>query len=164
MAKYESKTKAIPYPQSAVYAKLSDLSNLEVLKTRLSEDTTELPEELKAQVDEEQMNKAKEILQNMEFTPDAMSIDIQPVGKLVIEIIEREPEKLVKLTSTQSPIPLTMWIQLVPTSDTSCAMRLTLDAELNMFLKMAIGGKLKDGVDKFADMLAKIPYGMKNEE
>ena len=38
-------------------------------------------------------------------------------------------------------------------------MRLTLDAELNMFLKMALGGKLKDGVDKFADMLAKIPYG-----
>ncbi len=158
MAKYESKTKAIPYPQSAVYAKLSDLSNLEALKTRLGEDNPELPEEMKAQVDEEQMNKARELVQNMEFTTDTMSIDIPPMGKLVIQIVEREPEKLVKLTSTQSPVPVTLWIQIVPTSETACAMRVTLDAELNMFLKMAIGGKLKDGVDKFADMLAKIPY------
>lgn len=159
MAKYESKKKAIPYAQSVVYAKLSDLRNLEVLKTRLNSDQPDIPDEMKAQVNDEQLSKAKELIQNMEFTADTMSIDIPPVGKLVVEIIEREPEKLVKLTSTQSPIPLTMWIQLVPTSDTSCAMRVTLEAELNMFLKMAIGGKLKDGVDKFADMLAKIPYG-----
>lgn len=158
MAKYESKTKAIPYAQSAVYARLSDLSNLEVLKSRLSDANPELPEEVRQKVDDEQLSKARELLQNMEFTTDTMSIDMPPVGKLSIEIIEREPEKLVKLTSTQSPVPLKMWIQLVPTSDSSCAMRLTLDAELNMFLKMAIGGKLKDGVDKFADMLAQIPY------
>ena len=159
MAKYESKKKAIPYPQSVVYAKLSDLTNLEVLKTRLGESSPELPEEMKEQVSDEQLDKARELLQNMEFTADTMSIDVPPVGKLMIEIIEREPEKLVKMTSTQSPIPITLWIQIVPTSETSCAMRLTLDAELNMFLKMALGGKLKDGVDKFADMLAKIPYG-----
>ena len=159
MAKYESKKKAIPYAQSVVYAKLSDLRNLEVLKTRLNSDQPDIPDDLKSQVSDDQLNKAKELIQNMEFTADTMSIDIPPVGKLVVEIIEREPEKLVKLTSTQSPIPLTMWIQLVPTSDSSCAMRLTLEAELNMFLKMAVGGKLKEGVDKFADMLAKIPYG-----
>ncbi len=159
MAKYESKKKAIPYAQSVVYAKLSDLRNLEVLKTRLNSDQPDIPDDMKSQVSDDQLNKAKELIQNMEFTADTMSIDIPPVGKLVVEIIEREPEKLVKLTSTQSPIPLTMWIQLVPTSDSSCAMRLTLEAELNMFLKMAVGGKLKEGVDKFADMLAKIPYG-----
>ena len=157
MAKYESKTKHIPYSQSAVYAKISDLSNLSVLKERLA--SQDIPENLKEQADAEQMSKAKEILENMEFTPDSMSMNLPPVDKLVIEIIEREPEKLVKMTSTQSPVPLTIWIQLVPTSDSACAMRLTLDAELNMFLKMAVGGKLKDGIDKFADMLAKIPYG-----
>jgi len=140
-----------------VYAKISDLSNLSVLKERLA--SQDIPENLKEQADAEQMSKAKEILENMEFTPDSMSMNLPPVGKLVIEIIEREPEKLVKMTSTQSPVPLTIWIQLVPTSDSACAMRLTLDAELNMFLKMAVGGKLKDGIDKFADMLAKIPYG-----
>lgn len=156
MAKYESGVKQIAYSQSAVYGKLSDLSNLSVLKEKLN--TTEVPENIKEQADEEQLKKAKEVLEKMEFTTDSISIDIAPLGQLVIEIIEREPEKLIKMTSTQSPVPITLWIQLVPTSDTSCKMRLTLDAELNMFLKMAIGGKLKDGIDKFADMLAKLPY------
>ncbi len=156
MAKYESGVKQIAYSQSAVYGKLSDLSNLSVLKEKLN--TTEVPENIKEQADEEQLKKAKEVLDKMEFTTDSISIDIAPLGQLVIEIIEREPEKLIKMTSTQSPVPITLWIQLVPTSETSCKMRLTLDAELNMFLKMAVGGKLKDGVDKFADMLAKLPY------
>lgn len=156
MAKYESGTKHIPYSQHAVYEKISDLTNLEALKQKASD--VEVPDSLHEQASDEQINKAMEVLQNMEFTTDTMSIDVPPVGKLVVEIIEREPEKLVKMTSCQSPIPLTMWIQLVPTSDEACAMRVVLDAELNMFLKMALGNKLSDGVDRFAEMLAKIPY------
>lgn len=156
MAKYESGTKHIAYSQSAVYAKISDLSNLESLKRKAGD--VEVPDSLHEQASDEQINKAMEVLQNMEFTTDTMSIDMPPMGKMVIEIIEREPEKLVKMTSKQSPIPLTLWIQVVPTSDETCAMRVTLDAELNMFLKMALGNKLSDGVDRFADMLAKIPY------
>ena len=156
MAKYESGTKHIPYSQSAVYAKISDLTNLESLKRKAGD--VEVPDSLQEQASEEQISKAMEVLHNMEFTTDTMSIDVPPVGKLVIEIIEREPEKLVKMTSSQSPIPLTLWIQVVPTGDESCAMRVTLDAELNMFMKMALGSKLNDGVDRFAEMLSKIPY------
>lgn len=156
MAKYESGVKQIPYSQSVVYGKLSDLSNLESLKEKMG--TTDIPDNIKEQANEEQINKAKEVLEKMEFTSDTISIDVAPIGKLMIEIIERQPEKLIKMTSTQSPVPLTLWIQLVPTGDESCKMRLTLETELNMFLKMMIGSKLKDGIDKFADMLARIPY------
>jgi hypothetical protein len=156
MAKYESGVKQIPYSQSVVYGKLSDLSNLESLKEKMG--TTDIPDNIKDQASEEQINKAKEVFEKMEFTADTISIDVAPIGKLMIEIIERQPEKLIKMTSTQSPVPLTLWIQLVPTGDESCKMRLTLETELNMFLKMMIGSKLKDGIDKFADMLARIPY------
>ena len=54
MAKYESKTKHIPYSQSAVYAKISDLSNLSVLKERLA--NQDIPENLKEQADAEQIS------------------------------------------------------------------------------------------------------------
>jgi hypothetical protein len=37
-------------------------------------------------------------------------------------------------------------------------MRLTLKADLNPMIKMMVGSKLKDGIDKFADMLAMIKY------
>ena len=157
MSKYESQIKQVPYSQSVVYSKLSDLNNLAVLKEKIG--STDIPDNIKEQANEEQINKAKEILDKMEFTTDSISIEIAPVGKLVIEIIERQPEKLIKLTSTQSPVPLTLWIQILPTSDTSSKMKLTIEAELNMFLKMMVGSKLKDGIDKFADMLARIPYG-----
>ncbi len=156
MSKYESGVKQIPYPQSVVYNKLSDLNNLSVLKEKLG--TTDIPEDIKQQVDDSQINKAKEVLEKMEFTSDSISIDIAPLGKLIIGVVERQPEKLIKLSSTESPVPVKLWIQLLPTSETSCKMRLTLEAELNMFMKMAIGGKLKDGIDKFAEMLARIPY------
>ena len=38
MANFESSVKVIPYSQERVYAKLSDLSNLESVKGRLPED------------------------------------------------------------------------------------------------------------------------------
>ena len=80
------------------------------------------------------------------------------VGNLVIRIVEREEPKCVKFESVQSPIPITLWIQLLPTSETSCKMKVTLDAQLSMMFKMMLGSKLKDGVDQFAEMLARIPY------
>ena len=134
MAKYESKTKHIPYSQSAVYAKISDLSNLSVLKERLA--NQDIPENLKEQADAEQIGVSQVRRQNGVRVAYPVH-QLRPLHQAADQI----------------------GIQLVPTSDSACAMRLTLDAELNMFLKMAVGGKLKDGIDKFADMLAKIPYG-----
>ena len=63
-----------------------------------------------------------------------------------------------KYQASKSPVPVTLWIQVLPTSDTTSKMRVTLEAELNFFIKQMIGNKLKDGVEKFADMLAMIPY------
>jgi hypothetical protein len=37
-------------------------------------------------------------------------------------------------------------------------MRLTLKADLNPMLKMMLGKKLEQGIEKFADMLAMLPY------
>ena len=38
-------------------------------------------------------------------------------------------------------------------------MKLTIRAELNMFIKAMVSKPLKEGVEKLADMLAMIPYG-----
>ena len=46
----------------------------------------------------------------------------------------------------------------MPVTDTTSKMKVTVKADIPMFLKPMIGSKLQDGVDKIADALAAIPY------
>lgn len=156
MAKYESSVKQIAAPQHSVYARLSDLSNLSVLRERLNDPAAQ--EMLRSKMNEEQMEQAKRQLEALEFTSDSLSFDQPPLGRITIEIIEREPDKCIKFRTAQSPIPVTIWVQILPTSETTSKLRLTLDAELSAFMKMMVDKHLKEGVEKMADMLASIPY------
>lgn len=156
MAKYESSVKPIASPISKVYAKLSDLNNLEALKSKL--DDPRMTDVMKEKVPEDKLAEIREKLDSMQFDRDSVSVDVQPVGVVAIRIVEREEEKCIKFESTNSPIGFKLWIQLLPTSDTSCKMKLTIDASVNMFIKAMVDKPLKEGVEKLADMLAMIPY------
>lgn len=158
MARYESKVKTIPVPQAAVYAKLSDLNNLAVLKEKLND--PEALERIKAsgKVTDDQLQKAREQLKSLEFTSDTLSVDVPPVGKIAIRIVEREPEKCVKFESEKSPIPIKFWIQVLPIDETNSKLRLTLDASVNAFVKMMIDKPLQEGIERVAEALTMIPY------
>ncbi len=156
MAKYESSIKQVAYAQASVYAKLSDLNNMAAVKERIKDPAN--VERMKGQVSEEQFEKAKEQLDSLEFTADTVSMNIPPVGKMTIKIIDREPEKCVKYEAVESPVPMTLWIQVLPTTDTSSKMKLTIDAKLNPFIKVMVEKPLKEGIEKLADVLAMIPY------
>lgn len=137
MGKYESDIKHIPYPQEKVYEKLSNLENIEKVKDRIPADR----------------------LDGLTFDRDSVSVSVPPVGSITLGIIERDEPKCVKFEAKNSPVPFNMWIQLLPVTDASCKMKVTVKADIPMFLKPMLGGKLKDGVDKIADTLAMIPYG-----
>ena len=47
------------------------------------------------------------------------------------------------------------WIQLHKVSDTDTRMRLVLHIELNMMMKMMIGGKLQGAIDQIAEGIAR---------
>lgn len=136
MAKFESSVKQIPYPQQSVYDMLSDLSNIERVKDRLPED------------------KVKELV----FDQDSLSIQVDPVGEISMRIIEREEPKTIKFESVNSPMPFNFWIQILPTSDTESKIRLTIKADIPIFLKAMVTKPLQEGVERMADMLAMIPY------
>ena len=136
MMKFESRVKVIPASQSAVYGKLSDLSNLEKIKSRLPEDK----------------------VKNLEFTADTLSVEISPVGTVTLEIVEREPEKCIKFGTTTSPLPFNLWIQIVSTGEAECKIKLTIGMELNPFMKVMVQKPLQEGLEKIADMLALIQY------
>ena len=153
MAKYESQIKAVPYSQSAVYAKVSDLNNLAVIKERFDDPAVQ------AKMPADKVEEIRNAVNQMEFTSDTVTAPAGPIGGTIsVQIVDREPEKCVKFASTQSPVGFKVWIQMLPTSETTSKIKVTIDADLNFFMKQMLGSHLQKGVDKFADMLAMIPY------
>ncbi|MBR1492012.1 MAG: SRPBCC family protein [Bacteroidaceae bacterium] len=152
MAKYESQIKQVPFSQSAVYAKLSDLTNLAVIKERIDDPNVQ------AKIPADKIEEVRNAVNQMEFTTDTVSAPAGPIGTIAVQIVDREPEKCVKFTSTNSPVSFKLWVQMLPTSDTTSKLKVTIDADLNFFMKQMVGSHLEKGVDKFADMLAMIPY------
>ena len=141
MKRIESNVKQIPYPQEPVYAKVSDLSNLKDLADRIPAD---------------QMKQFN--MQDLECTPDRVSCNISPIGQVEIGVVSREPFKCVKMETLRSPIKLTIWVQIVPTGSVSCKIKLTADADLNIFMAKMVEKPLTEAVEKLADMLAMLPY------
>ena len=141
MTSFESKITRIPAPVEAVYAKLSDLSNLEALRNMIPAD------------------KAAQI-REMRFDTDSCTVNVDPVGELTFKIIDREPPKTIKFTAEKSPLPLFLWIQLLPVDEYTTKTRITIKAEINAFLKPMVSKPLQEAIDRMADVLTVIPYNM----
>ncbi|KAA6344283.1 hypothetical protein EZS27_008062 [termite gut metagenome] len=136
MTQFESSVKIVPYGQECVYTKLSDLNHIENVKEKIPQDKIE----------------------NLTFDADTLSLNVASVGKLILKIIEREPPKCIKFETVQSPIPFNLWIQLLPVSEEKCKIKLTLHAEINIFMKGIIQKPLKEGLEKMVETLATIQY------
>ena len=136
MSKFESYIKQIPYSQKAVYDKISNLENLEKVRDRIPADK----------------------VQDFSFDKDSVSVNVSPVGEIKLRIINREEPKCVKFETAQSPLPFNLWIQVLPVTETTSKMKVTVDADIPFMLKGMVSGPLKDGIEKIADALAMIPY------
>ena len=136
MSKFESNVKQVPHPQQSVYRMLSDLSHIEQVRDRLPEDK----------------------FQNLSFDRDSVSISMDPIGQITLNIVDRQEPKCVKFESAQSPIPFTLWVQMLPVTGATSKMKCTIDAELNPFIKGMVSKPLQEALEKMADALAMIPY------
>lgn len=138
---FESNVKHVPYSQERVYNKLSDLNNLEGVRERL--------DMVKDKLDGK--------LEDMSFDRDSITLKVQGIS-LTLRIIEREPLKCIKFEGDKSPRPLNLWIQILPVTQEEAKMKVTIRAEVNMFMKAMVSKPLQEGVEKLADMLAMLPY------
>lgn len=134
MLQFESGVKYVPYSQEQVFNKLSDLNNLASVRDRLADK-----------------------VQGMEFDRDSLSVTVQGIS-ITLRIIEREPCKCIKFEGEKSPVPMNLWIQVLPVEAGQAKLKVTLRAEVNMFMKAMVSKPLQEGVDKLAEMLSMIPY------
>lgn len=157
MAKYESEVKFVPHATAEqVYHALANLETFRPILDNAANNPL-IAEKLKeAGQDPSQLEKLKDI----ELSNDEIIIPVPMIGNLELHIVEREENRCVKLQTGASPVDGTLWIQVLPVSAGGSKIRLTLKAELNMMMKMMIGKKLEEGIDKMADMLAQLPYQM----
>lgn len=154
MAKYESSVKQVNAPVERVYSVISDLERLRPV-IEMAQNNEMIKEKLReAGQDPAQLEKLK----NMNLTSDRVSFPAPMVGEVAVAIIEREENKCVKFETEKSPVDANLWIQVLPVTDTTSKMRVTLKADLNPMMKMILGSKLEKGIDQFADMLCMLPY------
>lgn len=151
LAKYESEVKPLYKSQQAVYERLSDLRNLEALRSKM--DDPKVKEAIDGQVPDEHAGQVRKVLEDMTFDADTLSIST-PMGAVNLRVVEREEPKLIKLASEGSPVPLYVWIQLVPADEESCKMRITVGAEVNMFMRTMVSKPLQQAADGLATILA----------
>ncbi|MDD7317318.1 MAG: SRPBCC family protein [Prevotella sp.] len=139
MSKFESKIKQVPYPRKNVFDMLSDLNNIERVRNRIPEDK----------------------IKDLSFDSDSVSIS-SPLGPVTLRVVERDEPKCVKFETEKSPVPMNLWIQMLPTSDTESKLKVTISAELPFFMAAMAKKPLEEAVEKIAEALSMIPYDTAN--
>lgn len=131
-----SQIQVISAPIAQVYAKASDLRNLESLVQKSPTPS------IKIEVENESRCR----------------LHAPMVGAVCCEIIERKPCQEVKMQTVDSPLTATIWLQLVAIDEASCKVRITLRTDLNPMLQVMAKKPLQEAIDKLAFLLTQISY------
>lgn len=92
-----------------------------------------------------------------EWQADEDSCSFKVKGFTVrLRIVERVINKHIKISGDEGglPVDFSFWIQLHEVNESDTRIRLVLHAELNMMMRMMIGGKIQGGLDKAVEGLA----------
>ncbi|MBR6104099.1 MAG: SRPBCC family protein [Paludibacteraceae bacterium] len=146
METYESSVKKVYATAEDIYRVVSDMNNVAKMKNMI-------PVSMK-----EQYGDKLKVLETMECDDNSVTFEAPMVGRMGIVIVEREENKVVKFGGNPSPCEFNFWIQMKQVNETESAIKLTLKADLPFMIKMMVGSKLKDGIEKLAEMMAKVDY------
>lgn len=98
-------------------------------------------------------------VENWESDEDSCRFSIHPIGQTGIKILEKEPYKLIKLTSLdESKFNFIFWAQLKPAGELSTHIKLTLEVQLNPMMEVMAKKPLQEFLDKLVDQLARYPF------
>ncbi len=131
MNTYEGKIVRLQSSQQDAFERLSNLEMLSQVPTDM------LPKQVK----------------NFQADRDHISMDVDMLGQVSLNIIEREPCKTIKFEASPSPIPMNLWIQLIE-KEGNTYMKMTAKAEIPFMLKALVGNKAKDALDKISEAIA----------
>ena len=135
MNTYESHIAKVAADAAAIYAVISDLTNLERVRDLIPQDK----------------------VQEFETDADFVRMKVDGLGqKIIIRIVDRLPDDTVKYGVENLPMDGNFWIQIKQVAPHDSRIKLTLKAELPTMIAMMAGKKIQEGIDQAADMMAQI--------
>lgn len=151
LSKYESDIQHLQIPADMAMEQLNDLRNLEFIKQQAESHADAIPEI--NGIPSEKIEEIKGYLKDLSFCQD--SIDIQTTaGNFSLHVVERQPS-CVKFEAQGSPMPICMWIQIVPEGGDASKMKVTLGAEVNMFMKAFVAKPLSKAAETLGFVIAR---------
>lgn len=141
MDSYKSDVVKINHPVSKVYSKLSTPSSFKNIAN-----IDNLPDEVKQRINE------------IKFGDDSIAFSANPIGEVMLQVVEREEPSKIVLQAVKLPIPLKVVFNLSDAGNDTTEAVVDIQVELNMFIRPMVQQPLTDGAKKFGDMLAMLPY------
>lgn len=136
MIEFTGDQKTVNHSDSDIFRVLSDLRNLEQVKSIIPEDK----------------------IKDFSFDSDSVSFVVEAIGKVRFEVIEREPNRLVKFKSVKLPFDISLIIELSSISEKCTEMVLKVAYDLNPFMRGVVERPMREAVGRISDALAHLPY------
>lgn len=136
MSTFTGKAVEINRPQAEVYSKLSNLGDYQSYVDRL-------PDEIRSRIGD------------VRFTPDAIVITAAPVGEITLAVTDRREHEGLTFTAANSPVPLTVDINLSPAGDNPEATVLmpSITVEVPAMLRPMVAPKMEEAANRMGEML-----------
>lgn len=144
MSVYKSDNIELSASAENVFSKLSNLENLKGMIDKVPAD--KIPEDKRG------------MLESISITPDSISLPAGPVGNLTFRVVEKTEPSRIKLAAENSPIPLSLQLDLTPQTASSCNAQAVIDISLPAMLAPMIGGQIQKMADQFGQVLKAIPF------
>ena len=144
MESFKSDPHAIQCDAETIYSKLTNPS---LIQQQIEANADRMDEE------------ARQHLDAVKFTSDSIAIQ-SPMGEVTLALDHENsiPGQRVVYTASQSPVPINMVVNLEAQPDDTTMSTAELQLQLPFFMRKMVEGQLREGANRFGELLARIPF------
>ena len=98
-------------------------------------------------------------VKDWESTEETCNFSLEGIGRFGLRIIEKEPNKLIKITSDdKTPVSFNLWTQIKEVQKNDSRLRIIIDVNVNPFMAVMIKNPLQAFVDSLIDQAEKLTF------
>lgn len=144
MESFKSNPHAIACDAATIYSKLTNPS---LIKNQIDAHADKLDGE------------ARQHFDTVKFTEDSIAIQ-SPMGEVTLALDHENSidGRRIVYKASQSPVPISMVINLEPQPDATTMSTAELQLNLPFFMRKMVEGQLQEGAERFGQLLARIPF------